>query len=222
MPRLGIGLQHAHGALLDGAEGTLWPGLRRRGKLPFACCCSACWRSRRTTQPATPSPSTVSTTPTASHSGLRAAVISTPVTQPKSARCAAARPARAPPMVAGRSWTWRLQRSTRHRAGMALAGRRVGPGTPTKPQSAAKATQPRCQVGFAGAAATSEGPTRRRHPKERAPRGGVAASPPTAKAAGRPASLQAKRPPLWPAGQHPAVDGEASHWEVRPACGRVW
>jgi hypothetical protein len=122
LPGLRVGLEHARGALLDGGETR---GLaccdagRSRLASAVAVAGAAVPPSRSCQVPAPSAPrrrhSTAACEPS---SAVRRS-------RPRPARCAAARPARAQLVDAGRSWAWRLQRSPRHRAGAALAGQRV-------------------------------------------------------------------------------------------------
>jgi hypothetical protein len=123
LPGLRVGLEHARGALLDGGETR---GLaccdagRSRLASAVAVAGAAVPPSRSCQVPAPSAPrrrhSTAACEPS---SAVRRS-------RPRPARCAAARPARAQLVDAGRSGAWRLLRSPRHRAGAALAGQRVG------------------------------------------------------------------------------------------------
>jgi hypothetical protein len=201
LPGLRVGLEHAHGALVDGPGG---PG-------GLACCCDAgrsrssaavavagaaaaapSSRPRRAPAPSAP-PRRHSTAACEPSSSARRS-------RPIPSRCAAGRPARAQPVVAGRSWAWRLQRSTRYCAGAARAGQRVDPKL-LQPRSATCAEQPVAVMGCLGAAA-SQGRTATTPERTRFPAWALQRHLVSADAAGR--------------GWMPA------RWEVQPLWGRVW
>ena len=156
----------------------MWPVLLLRwGKIPFVCCRGGCWRSRRcTTQPATPIPSTVSTTPTVSHSGLRATVISAPVKAHTIALCSSQASScsasgcrlelgMAPPAVSAAPCRCGADRPTGWSE------------TPSKPRSAACTEQPVAMLRSPGDAASQQAYEATTPKRTRSPRLGVAASP---------------------------------------------
>jgi hypothetical protein len=218
-PDSGSGRNPLMAPSLTAGRPLTWPAAAMRDDpvwlLPWRC-----WR-RRTTQPVMPSPSTVSTTPTALHSGLRAIVSSAPVKAQTSALCSSQASSgsaggcgselgMAPPAVT----------TTPCRCG---AGRPTGWfGTPSKPPSAVRAEQPWPGT-VAGGAAASQGTCSDDAEKNAISRRGVAASRAPADAVGRPA-LPSRSGDIRPGRQrrHSVVEGGCCGVGMSDRRGRVW
>lgn len=203
----------------------MWPGLLgRRGKIPFVCCRGGCWRSRRrTTQPATPIPSTISTTPTVSHSGLRATVISAPVKAHTIALCSSQASScsasgcrselgMAPPAV----------RATPCRCG---AGRPTGcPELPASRGAPPRTEQPVAMLRSPGEAASQQAYQATTPRRTRPPHLGVAASPRACRC-GRSSRVTPGKPVTFAQAsstQRPPVGVDAVRWGGTTVVWRVW